>query len=116
MALRLAQQKETHDHGTRVRSMRWSQALSPPKSTSLRETGCQPRSSATAACTLALLVVMAAEYCASHQARQGGCGRRQQRSNNADGVRTGAARTSAEVESLVGLKLWEMFGIYGRRK
>eukprot|EP00966_Prymnesium_polylepis_P188346 4365001-Prymnesium_polylepis.1 len=27
----------------------------------------------------------------------------------------GAARTSAEVELLVDLKLWELFGIYGRR-
>ena len=28
----------------------------------------------------------------------------------------GAARSSAELESLVALKLWEMFGIYGRRE
>ena len=28
----------------------------------------------------------------------------------------GAARSSAELESLVSLKLWELFGIYGRRE
>ena len=28
----------------------------------------------------------------------------------------GAARSSAELELLVGLKLWELFGIYGRRE
>ena len=51
-----------------------------------------------------------------HQARQGGCGRRQQHSNIAPTASAGAARSSAELESLVALKLWEMFGIYGRRE